>query len=94
MAITGLFLSQSAYQNADVPAPTAAITLVNPLVAAAIGLTLLGERLAAGTLGAVLALGFAVVAGAGVIQLVTADHEAHGRHADRLASTVGGAGSR
>jgi drug/metabolite transporter (DMT)-like permease len=94
MAITGLFLSQSAYQNADVPAPTAAITLVNPLVAAAIGLTLLGERLAAGTVGAVLALGFAVVAGAGVIQLVTAGHEAHERNADRLASTVGGAGPR
>jgi hypothetical protein len=75
MALAGLLLSQSAYRNAEVAAPTAAITLVNPVVAAAIGLMLLGERLIAGTPGALLALGFAVVAGWGVIVLVSADRD-------------------
>jgi drug/metabolite transporter (DMT)-like permease len=87
MAIGGLLLSQSAYQHTDVAAPTAAITLVNPLVAAAIGLTLLGERLAAGTPGAVLALGFAAVAAVGVIQLVTAGQEHRDHPVEHLASS-------
>jgi len=75
LAIAGLLLSQSAYQGAEVGAPTAAITLINPVVAAAIGLTLLGERLVAGTMGALLALGFALVAGWGVIVLVMREGE-------------------
>ncbi len=74
MATAGLLLSQAAYTDADVAAPTAAITLVNPVVSAAVGLTVLGERLAAGTLGAVLALGFAAVAARGVVTLITTDH--------------------
>jgi hypothetical protein len=75
LAIAGLLLSQSAYEGAEVGPPTAAITLINPVVAAAIGLTLLGERLVAGTTGALLALGFALVAGWGVIVLVTREAE-------------------
>jgi drug/metabolite transporter (DMT)-like permease len=75
LAIAGLLLSQSAYQDAEIGAPTAAITLINPVVAAAIGLTLLGERLVAGTTGAVLALGFALIAGWGVIVLVVREAE-------------------
>jgi hypothetical protein len=75
LAIAGLLLSQSAYQGAEVGAPTAAITLINPVVAAAIGLTLLGERLVAGTTGALLALGFALIAGWGVIVLVMREAE-------------------
>jgi drug/metabolite transporter (DMT)-like permease len=75
LAIAGLLLSQSAYQDAEVGAPTAAITLINPVVAAAIGLTLLGERLVAGTTGALLALGFALIAGWGVIVLVVREGE-------------------
>ncbi len=73
LALAGLLLSQAAYRDAEVAAPTAAITLINPVVAAAIGLTVLGERLIAGTTGAVLALGFAAIAGWGVIVLVTQD---------------------
>ena len=80
LAITGLLLSQSAYQDAEIGAPTAAITLINPVVAAAIGLTLLGERLVAGTMGAVLALGFALIAGWGVIVLVMREAEMDHHH--------------
>jgi len=75
MAVAGLLLSQSAYQDAEVGAATAAITLINPVVAAAIGLTLLGERLVAGTTGALLTLGFAVIAAWGVIILVIREAE-------------------
>src|SRR5690349_6965034 len=75
MAVAGLLLSQSAYQDAEVGAPTAAITLINPVVAAAIGLTLLGERLVAGTTGALFTLAFAVVAAWGVIVLVVREAE-------------------
>ncbi len=75
LAIAGLLLSQSAYEGAEIGAPTAAITLINPVVAAAIGLTLLGERLVAGTTGALLTLGFALIAGWGVIVLVIRESE-------------------
>jgi hypothetical protein len=75
MAMAGLLLSQAAYAHADVAAPTAAITLVNPVVSAAVGLTVLGEKLAAGTLGAALALAFAAIAARGVVTLITTDHD-------------------
>jgi hypothetical protein len=73
MATAGMLLSQAAYRGAEVAAPTAAITLINPVVSAAIGLTVLGEHLALGTLGAVLALGFAAIAARGVVVLITTD---------------------
>jgi drug/metabolite transporter (DMT)-like permease len=76
MATAGMLLSQAAYKDSDVAAPTAAVTLVNPVVSAAVGLTVLGERLAAGTLGAALALVFAAVAARGVVTLITTEPEA------------------
>ncbi len=60
-AAAGLLLSQTAYRG-GLGAPLAVVTLANPVAAAAIGVTLLGDRLRggpaglpAGALGAVLA---------------------------------------
>lgn len=59
-AAGGLLLSQTAYQG-GLGGPLAMVTLANPLAAAVIGLSLLGERLQGGPAGVLLAL-----AGAGL----------------------------
>ncbi|MFE2496933.1 hypothetical protein [Streptomyces scopuliridis] len=64
----GLLLSQRAYRG-GLGAPLAVLTLANPLAAAVIGLTLLGERLQGGALGVTAALLGAVVAARGVVLL-------------------------
>lgn len=69
LSVGGLLLSQSAYRSGGLGAPLATVTLVNPLAAAAVGLTLLGQGFAAGTAGiavAVASLGFVA---AGVVLL-------------------------
>ncbi len=63
-----LLLAQAAYR-AGLGAPLATLTLVNPIIASVIGVTLLGERYAAGPLGATLAVLAAIVAGHGVLVL-------------------------
>lgn len=67
-ASAGLLLSQTAYRG-GLGAPLAVVTLANPLAAAAIGLSLLGERLQGGVLGVLLALAGAGAAGRGVFLL-------------------------
>ncbi|MFD5818148.1 hypothetical protein [Streptomyces sp. NPDC127038] len=67
-AAGGLLLSQTAYQG-GLGAPLAVVTLANPLAAAVIGLTLLGERLQGGAPGLLLALVGAAVAAWGVVAL-------------------------
>ncbi|MFF3612194.1 hypothetical protein [Streptomyces sp. NPDC002580] len=67
-AAAGLLLSQTAYQG-GLGAPLAVVTLANPLAAAAIGLSLLGERLQGGAAGVLLALVGASIAGWGVVTL-------------------------
>jgi len=67
-AATGLLLSQTAYQG-GLGAPLAMVTLANPVAAAAIGLTLLGERLQGGPEGVLLALAGAGLASWGVVLL-------------------------
>jgi uncharacterized membrane protein len=67
-AAGGLLLSQTAYQG-GLGAPLAVVTLANPLAAAAIGLSLLGERLQGGAAGVLLALVGASIAGWGVVTL-------------------------
>ena len=62
-AAGGLLLSQTAYRG-GLGAPLAVVTLANPLAAAVIGLTLLGERLQGGAAGVLLAL-----AGAGLARV-------------------------
>jgi drug/metabolite transporter (DMT)-like permease len=70
-AAGGLLLSQTAYRG-GLGAPLAMVTLSNPVAAAVIGLTLLGERLQGGFLGLALALAGAVLAARGVILLTRA----------------------
>ncbi|MER5945435.1 hypothetical protein ABT127_05185 [Streptomyces sp. NPDC001904] len=67
-AAGGLLLSQTAYQG-GLGAPLAMVTLANPVAAAVIGLSLLGERLQGGVAGFVLAGAGAVLAARGVVLL-------------------------
>ncbi|GGX86996.1 DMT family transporter [Streptomyces minutiscleroticus] len=71
LATAGMLLSQASYRGAGLTAPLATLTVVNPVVAAAVGLTLFGETFRYGTAGTVLALGSAVVAAGGLILLTT-----------------------
>ncbi|GGW95515.1 hypothetical protein [Streptomyces lomondensis] len=67
-AAGGLLLSQTAYRG-GLGGPLAMVTLANPLAAALIGLSLLGERLQGGPAGVLLALAGAGLAGWGVVLL-------------------------
>ena len=67
-AAGGLLLSQTAYRG-GLGAPLAVVTLANPVAAAVIGVSLLGERLRGGPAGVLLALTGAALAGWGVVQL-------------------------
>ncbi|MEV6399725.1 DMT family transporter [Streptomyces sp. NPDC051907] len=71
LAVGGLLLSQASYRGAGLAAPLATVTVVNPVVAAAVGITLFGEQFRYGVTGTVLALGFGVVAAGGLILLTT-----------------------
>lgn len=81
LAGAGLLLSQAAYRGAGLTAPLATVTVVNPVVAAAVGITLFGEQFRHGAMGTVLALACGVLAAGGLIMLTT---ERMG--AERLAS--------
>ncbi|AOR30789.1 hypothetical protein BFF78_06760 [Streptomyces fodineus] len=67
-AVGGLLLSQTAYRG-GLGAPLAVVTLANPVAAAVIGLTLLGQGLQGGPTGILLALAGAVLAAWGVVLL-------------------------
>ncbi|WP_128981884.1 DMT family transporter [Streptomyces roseicoloratus] len=69
LAITGLLLSQASYRGAGLAAPLATVTVVNPVIAAAVGLTLFGESFRYGTAGTVAALLCGAVAAGGLVQL-------------------------
>ncbi|MEU5403511.1 DMT family transporter [Streptomyces sp. NPDC005963] len=71
LAIGGLLLSQASYRGAGLAAPLATVTVVNPVVAAAVGITMFGEGFRYGALGTVLALGFGALAASGLILLTT-----------------------
>jgi drug/metabolite transporter (DMT)-like permease len=68
LAITGLMLAQAAYAG-GLGAPLAVLTLADPVAAAAIGLTVLGERLHGGLPAAALAALGAALASYGVVLL-------------------------
>ncbi|MFJ4282699.1 hypothetical protein [Streptomyces massasporeus] len=70
-AAGGLLLSQTAYRG-GLGGPLAMVTLANPLAAAVIGLSLLGERLQGGPAGVLLALAGAGLASWGVVLLTRA----------------------
>ncbi|WP_198547506.1 DMT family transporter, partial [Streptomyces jeddahensis] len=101
-AVGGLLLSQTAYRG-GLGAPLAVVTLANPIAAAVIGLTLLGERFQGGFTGLLLALAGAATAAWGVV--VLAQHAGArqpagpvgplggpmpGGHAEAAAGTAGG----
>lgn len=67
-ATGGLLLSQTAYRG-GLGAPLAVVTLTNPVAAAVIGLSLLGQGLRGGTGGILLGLAGAGLAGWGVVLL-------------------------
>ncbi|GGJ45544.1 hypothetical protein [Streptomyces brasiliensis] len=67
-ATGGLLLSQTAFRG-GLGAPLAVVTLANPVAAAVIGLTLLGQGLRGGPEGVLLALAGAAVASWGVVLL-------------------------
>jgi hypothetical protein len=67
-AAGGLLLSQTAYRD-GLGAPLAVVTLANPVAAAMIGLSLLGESLRGGAAGVLLALAGAGLAAWGVVLL-------------------------
>ncbi|MFE1288877.1 DMT family transporter [Streptomyces sp. NPDC058751] len=70
-ATAGMLISQASYRGAGLEAPLATLTVVNPVVAAAVGITMFGETFRYGTVGTVLALGCGVVAAGGLILLTT-----------------------
>ncbi|MCW7944810.1 membrane protein [Streptomyces hygroscopicus] len=70
-ATAGMLLSQASYRGAGLAAPLATLTVVNPLVAAGVGITMFGETFRYGMTGTVLALGCGVVAAGGLILLTT-----------------------
>ncbi|MFE1250998.1 DMT family transporter [Streptomyces sp. NPDC058735] len=71
LATAGMTLSQASYRGAGLAAPLATLTVVNPVVAAAVGITMFGETFRYGTTGTVLALSCGVVAAGGLILLTT-----------------------
>ncbi|MDQ0792484.1 DMT family transporter [Streptomyces sp. B1I3] len=71
LAAAGLLLSQAAYRGAGLTAPLATVTVVNPVVAAAVGITVFGEQFRHGLTGTLGALGCGALAAAGLILLTT-----------------------
>lgn len=69
-AAAGMITSQASYRGGGLAAPLATATVVNPVVAAAAGIALLGEGFRYGTAGATAALAAAAVAGYGLVVLV------------------------
>ncbi|MEU0336455.1 DMT family transporter [Streptomyces sp. NPDC006193] len=67
----GVLLSQASYRNGGLAAPLATLTVVNPVLAAAVGILMFGETFRHGTTGSVLALGCGAVAAGGLIMLTT-----------------------
>lgn len=93
LAAGGLLLSQASYRGAGLAAPLATVTVVNPVVAAAVGLTLFGEQFRYGVAGTVLALGFGVVAAGGLILLTTERLSAARTQTERLIRSDAGSGA-
>lgn len=70
-AVAGVTISQAAYRGGGLAAPLATLTVVNPVLAAAVGITMFHESFRYGTTGTLLALACGVVAMGGLILLTT-----------------------
>jgi drug/metabolite transporter (DMT)-like permease len=90
LATAGLMLSQASYRGAGLAAPLATLTVVNPVVAAVVGITMFGETFRYGTTGTALALSCGVVAAGGLILLTT--ERIQRTHAEPSAAAVPDAG--
>ncbi|MEV6957680.1 DMT family transporter [Streptomyces sp. NPDC051207] len=94
-ATAGLLLSQAAYRGAGLAAPLATLTVVNPVVAAAVGITMFGETFRYGTTGTALALSCGVVAAGGLILLTTERiARTEGAETEPVETVPGGAGEK
>ncbi len=71
LAAAGLLLSQASYRGAGLAVPLSMVTVTNPVVAAAVGLTMFGESFRYGWTGTLLALGCGAVTAGGLILLTT-----------------------
>ncbi|MGA5036589.1 DMT family transporter [Streptomyces capoamus] len=80
--LAGVLLSQAAYRGGGLAAPLATLTVVNPVLAAGVGILMFGETFRYDTTGTVLSLGCAVVAAGGLIMLTT-------ERMERTTATVG-----
>ncbi|QWB21709.1 DMT family transporter [Streptomyces koelreuteriae] len=89
LATAGMLLSQAAYRGAGLTAPLATLTVVNPVVAAAVGITMFGETFRYGTTGTALALSCGVVAAGGLILLTTERLAQDRPEESRTGSTTG-----
>ncbi|MET7935655.1 DMT family transporter [Streptomyces sp. NPDC005322] len=69
LASGGVLLSQASYRGAGLASPLATATVVNPVVATAVGIAALGEHFRHGAPGALLALVAALVASTGLVML-------------------------
>ncbi|MFF5584078.1 DMT family transporter [Streptomyces hygroscopicus] len=99
LASSGVLLSQASYRGAGLASPLATATVVNPVVATAVGLAALGEHFRHGTPGTLLALLAALVASTGLVMLTVHNVEAEaaataGAEAAAKAGTGAGAGVR
>ncbi|MFF7713057.1 DMT family transporter [Streptomyces sp. NPDC007988] len=65
--VAGMLLSQASYRGAGLAAPLATVTVVNPVVAAAVGVALFGERFRHGAAGTAAALVCAAAAACGLL---------------------------
>ncbi|MFJ3230747.1 DMT family transporter [Streptomyces sp. NPDC086787] len=70
-AVAGVLLSQASYRGAGLAAPLATLTVVNPVLAAGVGITMFGETFRHGATGTALALGCGAVAAGGLVLLTT-----------------------
>jgi uncharacterized membrane protein len=67
----GVLLSQASYRGGGLAAPLATLTVVNPVLAAAVGILMFGEAFRYGGTGTALAVSCGVVAAGGLIMLTT-----------------------
>ncbi|MGW1913522.1 DMT family transporter [Streptomyces sp. NPDC002076] len=70
-AVAGVLVSQASYRGGGLAAPLATLTVVNPVLAAAVGILMFGETFRHGGAGSALAVTCGVVAAGGLIMLTT-----------------------
>ncbi|WP_051722797.1 DMT family transporter [Streptomyces albus] len=81
LAVIGLLASQASYRDGGLAAPLATVTVVNPVVASAAGIALLGEGFRYGAAGALPVLAAAVVTVYGLVVLTVRREGATGGRA-------------